>query len=461
MSPLTRHLKSFAAVACALAAVPAAASAAPTLDGSFTPSAKPGHIATGPDGAAWFTLPGGAGAKDFGRIAADGTITEFDTPGNIIPKGITAGPDVAGGATNRIWISYNGGVAKVDPANPAAATEFPIATINSARDIAPDASGNLWVVDDLDGLVKVAPTGAKIADVAVAGASGRDIALGGDGRMWWADFGASAIRATETAGNTTAKIADTTAPPQGIAAGPGTQVAFGSPNSLIGRVGPAGGPLYTTDAGADAGFGITLAGDGAYWATRFAKDGLGRLTADGAYTTPISFPAGSGPRNIARGANDTLWVTLETSDKIARVSGVATPSAPPLPAPGTPAARDTVKPRLAKLKINVAKRRLSVILSEAASLRLTIERRTQGTRKGKKCRAAKRGRKGKRCVRYVKVRSLRKAGKAGANSVSLGKKLRPARYRVSLVAVDAAGNRSATARKAFTVKKPSKARRRS
>ena len=40
--------------------------------------------------------------------------------------------------------------------------------------------------------------------------------------------------------------------------------------------------------------------------------------------------------------------------------------------------------------------------------------------------------------------------------MSMGKKLTPARYRVSLVAVDQAGNRSATARKGFTVKKPRK-----
>ena len=95
-------------------------------------------------------------------------------------------------------------------------------------------------------------------------------------------------------------------------------------------------------------------------------------------------------------------------------------------------------------------------LSEAASLRVTIDRRTAGKRKGKKCLAPKKGRKGKPCVRYVKVRSFRKAGTAGDNTVSLGKKLKPARYRLSLVAVDKAGNRSATARKGFTVTKPRK-----
>jgi virginiamycin B lyase len=455
MPRLATHLKTCVAAAAVAAVLPAAASAAPALDGTFTPSAAPGHITNGPDGAVWFTLPGGAGSKDFGRIAPNGTISEFDTPNNVMPSDITFGPNVAGGPNNRLWLDYNGGVVKVDPANPGAGTDFPIATIAGPRDIAPDRDGNLWVIT-ATGLTKVAPTGTKIADVA-AGAGGRDIALGGDGRMWWADFGGSAIQATQTAAPyTTTKITDTTTAPQGIAAGPGTQVAFGSPNSLLGRVGPAGGPQYTTDAGADAGFGIVLGGDGAYWTTRFVKDGLGRLTSAGAYTTPIALPAGSGPRSIATGPNNTLWVVLETSKKIARITGVTPPAVP-----GTPGtAADKVKPRLAKLKINVAKRRLSVRLSEAASLRLSIEKRTYGKRKGKKCLAAKKGRKGKRCVRYVKVRSLRKAGKAGANTMSMGKKLKPARYRVSLVAVDKAGNRSATARKGFTVHKPKKSRKR-
>ena len=142
-------------------------------------------------------------------------------------------------------------------------------------------------------------------------------------------------------------------------------------------------------------------------------------------------------------------MTLETSKQIARISGVDPAPAAPGTGGGTTPPKDTVKPRLAKLKINVAKRRFAVRLSEAASLRVTIEKRTIGKRKGKKCRARQEGPlRARRCVRYVKVRSLRKAGKAGDNTMSMGKKLKPARYRVSLVAVDKAGNRSATARRA-------------
>ena len=167
-------------------------------------------------------------------------------------------------------------------------------------DMATDRAGNVWVVDS-NGVAKVNTAAAPTFDDVPSGAGGREIALGGDGRMWWADFGGSAIQATTTA-RRHHQVTDTTAAPQGIAAGPGTQMAFGAPNNLLGRVGPAGGAQYTTDAGGDRGFGIVFAQDGAYWAPRFPKDSLGRLARTGGYTTPISLPAGSGPRRIAAGA---------------------------------------------------------------------------------------------------------------------------------------------------------------
>ncbi|HYI36525.1 MAG TPA: hypothetical protein VEX39_07970 [Thermoleophilaceae bacterium] len=452
MTRLATHLKSVAAIAALATVLPAAASAAPTLDGTFPADAN--QIATGPDGAAWFT----GGSKEFGRIAANGAVTEFVTPGNKVPTAITSGPDTTGGPANRIWLAYNGGVIKVNPAAPNAGTDFPSAKVgNGVRDMAADRNGNLWVID-LDGVTRVTTAAAPTFDEFGAGNSGREIALGGDGRMWWGDSNAFKILATTTAGVTTTQT-PLTSTYQGIAAGPNNQIVFGQPSNLLGRIDPGKSLKLTTDTGGDAGFGIVFGTDGAYWAPRFPKDSIGRLTPAGGYTTPIKLPAGSGPRRIAVGASNTLWVTLETSKRIARISGVTPPPAGNGGGTGG-TGRDLVKPRLARLKINVAKRRLAVRLSEAASLRLTIERRTFGKRKGKKCRAAKKGRTGKRCVRYVKVRSLRKAGKAGNNTMSMGKKLKPARYRVSLVAVDKAGNRSATARKGFTVKKPKRRVRR-
>ena len=73
-------------------------------------------------------------------------------------------------------------------------------------------------------------------------------------------------------------------------------------------------------------------------------------------------------------------------------------------------------------------------LSEAARVAFTIQRK-----KGK---------------RYVKAKRLSKASKAGANKKKLvTRKLKPGRYRATLVATDAAGNRSKAKRLTFRIKR--------
>jgi hypothetical protein len=87
-------------------------------------------------------------------------------------------------------------------------------------------------------------------------------------------------------------------------------------------------------------------------------------------------------------------------------------------------------------------------LSEPATTALTIERAGTGRRKGKSCvKATSRNRKAKKCALYTKAGVLTRVGANGPNAVPfsgrVGKKaLKPATYRASLVAVDAAGNKS-------------------
>jgi hypothetical protein len=98
-------------------------------------------------------------------------------------------------------------------------------------------------------------------------------------------------------------------------------------------------------------------------------------------------------------------------------------------------------------------------LSEQATTELTIERAETGRRKGRSCvKATSKNRKAKKCTRYVKAGALTRDGTAGANAVPfsgrIGKKaLKPATYRVSMVATDAAGNKSKPKTIAFKVVK--------
>ena len=92
--------------------------------------------------------------------------------------------------------------------------------------------------------------------------------------------------------------------------------------------------------------------------------------------------------------------------------------------------------------------RIRYSLSEAARVVFTVQRARPGRRVGKKCRkpsGANRAR--KRCTRYTRAGRFAHASTAGANekrfSGRIGKRaLKRGRYRMRLVATDAAGNRS-------------------
>ena len=97
-------------------------------------------------------------------------------------------------------------------------------------------------------------------------------------------------------------------------------------------------------------FGITFAPDGAYWVARSQANDLLRLTPSGQTTTLTGFaPSGGvGPRKIATGPDNTLWVTLDTPEKVARVTGVT----PPVTTPQTALDRAPKKKLTAKDKRN-------------------------------------------------------------------------------------------------------------
>jgi hypothetical protein len=99
-------------------------------------------------------------------------------------------------------------------------------------------------------------------------------------------------------------------------------------------------------------------------------------------------------------------------------------------------------------------------LSEAAQVRITIERALAGRRKGKGCvKPTKHNRRAKRCKRYKKVTSLKASKQAGRRSTSFTGRVRRrglkrGRYRARLVAIDSLGARSRERRLAFRVVRP-------
>jgi len=97
--------------------------------------------------------------------------------------------------------------------------------------------------------------------------------------------------------------------------------------------------------------------------------------------------------------------------------------------------------------------KLRFTLSEAAAVRIAVERATTGRRSGKRCvkeTARLRKAKAKRCTRYVRAGTLTRTAKAGRVTVAfsgrIGRRaLARGAYRVAITATDAAGNRTAKA----------------
>ncbi|MQA76125.1 MAG: hypothetical protein GEU88_17620 [Solirubrobacterales bacterium] len=444
-----RSIGVIVALAVALLAVGAAtARAAPAVDGEFALSDQPGQLTLGPDGNVWVVFL--AGANDLAKVEPDGTVTEYNPADVAGAKGITAGPD------GNLWVSQTGGVAKVPPANPNAAQKFTIAAIAGPRGITAGPDGNLWAASG-DKVVKIPPANPAANTVyTIAGLNARGIASGTDGRLWVADFGGGRIVSVATDGTPT--FHPVGGGPQQVAAGPGGQVAYTNPGAnpqVVGRLFQGGSPLSTQTPMADP-FGIALAVDGAYWTAQFAAGNLGRLTTGGQYTTLGGLGAGAGPRYLTAGLGGTLWVSLETAKRIARVSGIepAPPPGPPSPPSPPPGLADTSVSLELRAKRKQRLRRLFVRAScgnEACTIRATgrVKAKPKGSTKR---RAADR----KAKVKRFKLRRHGARVAAGeTKKLRLKLKRKPrrrlerllhggarAKATVRVRATDAAGNRS-------------------
>jgi streptogramin lyase len=453
-NPLGRALKP-ALVAAALAALgvalPATAGAAPTLDGEFDlGGATPSQLTQGPDNNIWVSLSGST--DDFAKVTPDGTVTAYDAADVAAPVGITRGPD------NNLWVTQAGGVAKIDPANPTGATKYAIAAIADPRAITNGPDGNLWTASG-DKVIKIPPADpTAFTAYTVAGMGARGIARGNDGNLWVVDFAGQRIVSVTTDGVPTPYPVG--GGPQEVAAGFGNQVVYSNPGAMpqnVGRILPGGTPETTNTPDTDP-FGIAWAPDGAYWVANFASDTMTRLTPAGAASS-FPMPAGSGPRYVTTGPGNTLWVGLEKTKKIARISGV-TPENNGGGGNGGGGGGNggggggnngggtvTVSQPIAIPGAVRIGRQVTVRWSQSASAttRIQVQKRMAGKRSRGRCVKPRRSlRRNRNCVRWVTLTTLNRPGRAGANTLRFRRKLgsrtlSTGTYRLVIAARDAGG----------------------
>jgi streptogramin lyase len=380
-----RRFAAFALAALgALIAAPSAL-AAPQVNGTFSVTGVgiDNQITQGPDGNIWVTVDDGAG-NDVARITPAGGVTKFDLDDVNNPVGIT-------GQGSNLWVTAINTVARFGPGS-TDATATTIAQIGSPRHITVGPDGNLWTVSD-NNVIKI-PPGAPNTYTPFAGliTSARQVVGSPDGTLW-ATGGTQVIHFTTAGTSVAGSPYEVGGGPQGIAAGPAPQIAYGNPTTdpqSIGRITPPGSPELTNLGNVDAGFGMTFGNDGAYWFGQYNGNNLGRLTPEGGYTTLEGIPAvpNRGPRQITKGPGDTLWVTLDvpgdaTNDAVARVTGVSpepSPEPPPNGVPGPPPQNDFEFGKVEKNK-KKGTATLTVIVPGAGDLKLAANKKVKGAEK--------------------------------------------------------------------------------
>jgi streptogramin lyase len=368
----------------------APALAVPTVAGEFKVSGLDTNnkIAAGPDGNMWVIVS--SATEDVAKITPSGEVTEYDLKTEE-PAGIVSGP---GGL---IWVSHKDGVTSFSPADPEGTkvnTEVGAIEGESSIVLAPD--GNLWVATK-DSLIRVPPSNPSgFKAFPIVGLAPKDIDVAGS------------LLAIADAGGNTLVTATTTDPPvltgynvggpgQGVAGGPNGQIAFTQPVNEPKQIGlltpPALAPKMTNIIGQDA-FGITLGADGAYWSAERNGDQLIRITTEGRLSSLTGFAKGSSPRQIAAGPGNTLWVTLDETDKVAKVTGVD-PPAPPAPPPVVvPPKAGRTEPRTTLTKgpkgvLRTTRNKLKVIFSfESPDAGATFECRVVAILRKKKAKAS-------------------------------------------------------------------------
>ena len=279
-------------------------------------------ICLGPDGAIWF---GEARTAKIGRVASDGTITEFSTE-HSPPYQMTAGPD------GNLWIAYGGGVGRLTPTGQftafAAPDVIPGAIGADVIDITGGPDGALWFADhDGNRIGRITPAGDVTFFPLPMGLTPSEpyaIMLGPDGNLWYADQDHDAIgRVTPSGIVTTFSVP--VSHPTDLIAGPDGGIWFGGGG--VGRISTSGQVTKLSDVGVVH---MAAGRDGNVWFTDGSS--IYRITPGGAlshFDTP-----GSGISDLVAGLDGNIWFTDSANNKIKRLDIAAGGGTPPCVADG-------------------------------------------------------------------------------------------------------------------------------
>jgi virginiamycin B lyase len=251
---------------------------------------EPDWITAGPDGALWFTNGAGGGFTfaSIERITTSGTLTTFTAPSISEPAGIATGPDGALWFVNSAYPGTNAGsIGRITTSG--AVTEYTYAGSYQPHGITAGPGNSMWFTNGNPNSIERITMGGAVTDYtspdfgALGGSyvgGGGGITYGGDGALWFTDYGGI----PEPAGGVVV----------GRATPDGVFTVYINPSSNVGANEITAGPNDTV------------------WFT-MGTAGIGRLSAP--TLTVVTAPALSGPAQagMAESVSTGTWSPSATS----------------------------------------------------------------------------------------------------------------------------------------------------
>jgi virginiamycin B lyase len=300
------------------------------------PPVTPLGITAGSDGAVWFGLAG----VGVGRIPVDAVpgssaqISQYGIPGG------GGGFFIATGADGALWFTEGSGnlVGRLPTGalpglnNSAIAQYDPTGSglLQPSRP-APGGDGNVWLSDDSADIVGGMNLGGGIVQTANVGDATGAIAVSPTGDTWFASTANPELYDVSTGGTVT---------PFALPAGSqaGNLVFDFAGNLWISDLGhksilelpPGGSPVLSFPVpGGGLANGLAIGPDGAVWFTDADRKVIGRMTTSGVFAPSAGYQiptAGATPNQIAVGPDGGLWFTEPLSNQIGRLMPGGTPS---------------------------------------------------------------------------------------------------------------------------------------
>ncbi|WP_210200102.1 hypothetical protein [Bradyrhizobium sp. ARR65] len=292
-----------------------------------TPASRPSAIATGSDGALWFTEAGGK----IGRITTREGLTEFPIKGGGILHSITVGPDGA------LWFTEFtsnkiGRIPTTATAENLQLSEFTVPGPPGPLGITSGPDSALWFTEGVAGKIGRITTTGMVTEFAAPTAKGGEITTGPDGALWFTGVRGKIGRITTTGALTEFPIPSENSSPGGITTGPDGALWFTEPvGGKIERITTDGKITEFALPNPDAQpWGITTGPDGAMWFTQAScvrqpgphctiGNKIGRITTTGSITEFAVPSDGSGPHSITTGPDGALWFTEYYRSRVGRL----------------------------------------------------------------------------------------------------------------------------------------------